>query len=121
MRLGRGPAELAALRIAKGRLDRLELYDRPVQIDHVRILTAPWLFRLPWFARFTGYALPWTIVLRRPLAEVTGDLICHELCHVWQLQRRPWALPLAFVRHGYRANPFELEARRAAAATRDDA
>ncbi len=115
---GRGPAELEALRRAKERLDRLGLYNRPVRTAHVRILTVPWLFRLPWFRRFVGYALPWTILLRRPLGDVSDDLICHELCHVWQLQRRPLALPLAFVRHGYRANPFELEARRAAADTR---
>ncbi len=121
MRRGRGPAELEALRRAKARLDRLPLYDRPVRIERVRILTVPWLFRLPWFNRFVGYALPWTILLRRPLAEVSGDLVCHELCHVWQLQRRPLALMAGFLRHGYRANPFEIEARRAAVDTRDAA
>jgi hypothetical protein len=79
----------------------------------------PWLFELPWFRRFVGYALPGTIVLRRPLEQVSDDLICHELCHVWQLQRRPVAVPVAFLRHGYRRNPFELEARHAAAVTRE--
>jgi hypothetical protein len=116
---GRGPAEQDALRRAKSRLDRLALYDRPVDTRRVRILAVPWLFKLPWFRRFTGYALPATILLRRPLEQVSDDLICHELCHVWQLQRRPVAVPVAFLRHGYRRNPFELEARHAAAVTRE--
>ena len=51
---------------AKARLDRLELYPRPVRIDRVRVIVAPLLFRLPWFRRFDGYAAWGTILLREP-------------------------------------------------------
>ena len=32
---------------AKGRLDPLALYPRPVRLTGVRLLSAPWFFRLP--------------------------------------------------------------------------
>jgi len=104
---------------AKARLDPLGLYERPVNIDHVRVLSAGWLFRLPWFRRFDGYAAWETILLRS--APVDEDLLCHELCHVWQMQHRPLAMPLSYLRLGYAANPYEAEARRAVEATRPPA
>ena len=76
----------------------------------------PWLFRLPWFRRFDGYALHLAILLRS--AGPADELIVHELCHVWQLQHRPFSTPLSFLVRGYARNPYELEARRAAASTR---
>lgn len=102
-----------ALERAKARLDPLALYPRPVSLRRVRILVVPWLFRLPWFRRFDGYALHVAILLRS--ADASDELIAHELCHVWQLQHRPVAMPLSYLRHGYERNPYELEARRAAA------
>ena len=83
----------------------------------VRILHTPWLFRLPWFSRFDGYTMWDLILLRAPLADVGGDLICHELCHVWQMQHRPFAMPLSYLYRGYASNPYELEARRSVAVT----
>ena len=65
-----------ALERAKARLDRLDFYPRPVRIGRVRILHAPWLFRLPWFRRFHGQMGP-LILIRRPLAECSDDLIAH--------------------------------------------
>jgi hypothetical protein len=105
---------------AKARLDRLELYDRPVQIDRVRVLCVGWLFQLPWFRRFDGYAAWNLILLRSP--ELRGDeaLITHELCHVWQMQHHPLRMPLSYVRLGYAHNPYEEEARRAAATLTSD-
>jgi hypothetical protein len=97
------------------------LYPRPVRIEHVRVFAMPWLFRLPWFRRFDGYAAWWTIVLRRPEALDDDDLVTHELCHVWQMQHRPLAMPLSYLRHGYAANPYEQEARRAVERTRPGA
>lgn len=117
--MNRGGAEALALRAAKDRLDRLALYRAPVRIDRVRILSAPWLFRLPWFRRFSGYATYGLILLRGPLEAESGDLVCHELCHVWQLQHHPIRMPLSYLRTGYERNPYEQEARRAAALTRD--
>jgi hypothetical protein len=102
---------------AKARLDRLALYPRPVRIERVRVLVWPWLFRLPWFRRFDGYAAWNTIFLRRSPEEAGADLVCHELCHVWQMQHRPLAMPLSYLRHGYAGNRYEAEARRAVAET----
>ena len=97
---------------AKERLDRLELYPCPVSLRYVQVIVVPWLFRLPWFRRFDGYALHWTILLREPPGD--EDLLAHELCHVWQLQHRPLRMPLSYLRTGYDANPYEREARQAA-------
>jgi hypothetical protein len=101
---------------AKARLDALGLYDRPVRIDRVLIVSAGWLFRLPWFRRFDGYTMWNLILLRRPELRCDETLIRHELCHVWQMQHRPIRMPLSYLRFGYADNPYEEEARRAAAA-----
>jgi hypothetical protein len=100
---------------AKARLDPLELYEHPVRVQRVRILTLPWMFRLPWFCRFDGYTMWNLIFLRSAELEQDDDLICHELCHVWQMQHRPIRMPLSFLRLGYSSNPYELQAREAAA------
>ncbi len=113
------PAPRERLAAAKARLDRLDLYPRPVRTKGVRVLTVPWFFRLPYFRRFDGYALWKTILLRRPLAETSDDLLTHELCHLWQGQHRRWHMLVAFVSTRYRDNPYEVEARAAVAATRD--
>src|SRR5512146_2226248 len=107
-----------ALVRAKARLDRTELYPRPVGLRYVRLLVVPRLFRLPWFRRFDGYALHGTILLRSRALLEDGDLVTHELCHVWQMQHRPLAMPLSYLRDGYDANAYEAEARRAVEATR---
>ena len=101
---------------AKARLDRLDWYPRPVSIRHVRLFTAPWFFRLPWLRRFDGYALHWTILVRDE--EPPDDLVVHELCHVWQMQHRPVAMPLSYLHLGYANNPYEREARAAVEQTK---
>ena len=106
-----------SLRRAKARLDRLGLYPRPVGLRHVRVFVVPWYFRLPWLRRFDGYALHGTILLRAE-PRPDDDLLSHELCHVWQMQHRPVAMPLSYLVTGYDRNPYELEARRAVEATR---
>ncbi|WCB94673.1 hypothetical protein DSM104299_03411 [Baekduia alba] len=115
---GRSSQERAALTSAKARLDRLDLYPRPVRLrPTVRILSTPWLFRLPWFSRFDGYTMWDLVLLRAPLARASADLVCHELCHVWQMQHKPLAMPLSYLYRGYASNPYELEARRAVEVT----
>ena len=104
-----------ALAGAKARLDLLDLYPRPVSLRGVRIRVAPWLFRLPWFRRFDGYAAHWTILLRSRALLADGDLVTHELCHVWQMQHRPLRMPLSYLLAGYAENPYEREAREASA------
>ena len=102
---------------AKARLDRLELYPRPVRIAGVRLVAAPWFFRLPWLRRFDGYATHRVILVRAHELLAHGDLVTHELCHVWQMQHRPLRMPLSYLR-GYAGNRYELEARGAVERTR---
>jgi hypothetical protein len=115
----RSPAELAHLARAKRRLDTLGLRPRPVDLRRVRIVHAPWWFRLPVLRRFSGYALGPLILLRRPPEATSNDLVTHELCHVWQAQDGLPALWLSYLWEGYRDNRHEVEARAAAALTRD--
>jgi hypothetical protein len=105
-----------ALQLAKARLDTLSLYPRPVRAERVRVVVAPWFFRLPGLRRYHGYALVRTILLRR--ADASGDLVTHELCHVWQMQHRPLHVVLTYLTTRYRTNPYEVEARRAVELTR---
>ena len=108
--------ERVRLARAKARLDRLPLYVEPVELDGVRVVVAPLVFRVPVVRRYRGYALWRTILVRSD--DATDDLLTHELCHVWQAQRRPLAQLLAWLRYRYRDNPFEREARAAVESTR---
>ena len=110
------PSIPSGLERAKARLDRLDYYPEPVRIERVRVVVAPWFFRLPGFRRYSGYALWRTILLKR--ADVSDDLLTHELCHVWQGQHRPLHVSFKHLTTRYRRNPYELEARRAVAETR---
>ncbi|HVP74514.1 MAG TPA: hypothetical protein VMS63_00720 [Gaiellaceae bacterium] len=112
-------AKRVALAQAKARLDRLELYPRPVSLRGVRIWIVPRLFRLPWFRRFDGYSAHRTILLRSRDLLADGELVAHELCHVWQMQHRPVRMPLSYLVRGYASNPYEREARDAEHATLD--
>jgi hypothetical protein len=87
-----------------------------VRIDKVRVVVAPWFFKLPGFTRFYGYALVRTILLRK--AEATDNLITHELCHVWQMQHRPVHMMSTWFRTSYKENPYEREAHEADHSTR---
>ena len=113
-------ADRTLLRRAKQRLDTLGLYPRPVDLEGVRILVVPWLFRIPGFRRFRAYATRHLILLKHPYPG--EQLIVHELCHVWQLQHQPLRVWLSYTRRStfssdrtaYRSNRYEAEARRAA-------
>jgi hypothetical protein len=104
---------------AKARLDRLDWWPRPVRIEGVHVVVAPWLFRLRPWQGFDGFATHRVIFLRT--ADQSDELVVHELCHVWQMQHRPLRMPLSYVRTGYRANGYERQARRSVAHTRGDA
>ena len=110
------PALRAALARAKARLDTLDLYPEPVSLRRVRVVVAPWFFRIPGFRRYHGYALVRTIVVRRP--DPSDDLVTHELCHVWQMQHRPLHMVWSYLTTRYRENPYEREARWAVQQTR---
>ena len=100
---------------AARRLDSIGLH---VDMRRVRILHAPWLFRIPGFRRFGGYEIGPLIFVKRPLAQVSNDLITHELTHVWQDQNRRVRMWLSYLWQGYRNNEHEVQAREAAAGTR---
>lgn len=104
------------LALAKTRLDRLTWWPEPVRVDGIRLWTAPWFFRLPGLRRFDGYATHWFILVRS--RGVSDDLVTHELCHVWQLQHRPFRMPLSYLGTGYARNQYERQARAAVTATR---
>jgi hypothetical protein len=114
-----GHLERAHLARARRRLARLDLYPAPVRMRHVRIVHAPCLFRLPGLRRFAGYEVGPLILVARPREEVANDLVTHELCHVWQDQHRRVYMWLSYLWQGYRHNEHEIEARMAAARTRD--
>jgi hypothetical protein len=114
----RSPRERALLLAAKARLDLLDLYPRPVSLRRVRILSTPWLFRVPGFRRFHGYEAGPLILVRRPLDRVSEDLVVHELTHVWQHQHRPVRMWLSYLWQGYRDNEHEVQAREAVRRTR---
>ena len=88
--------EAEALARAKRRLDRLRFYPRPVDASRVSIHIVPWLFRVPGFRRFRGYATFRRILLKRSVLD--EDLIVHELCHIWQAQHRPFRMWLSYLR-----------------------
>ncbi|WP_205697018.1 hypothetical protein [Conexibacter sp. SYSU D00693] len=103
---------------AKARLDRLRLFPRPVDVRRVRVRSTPWLFGLPWFRRFRGYAIGPLVLVRMPMADVPEDLVVHELCHVWQFQHRPLRMWTSYLWQGYRDNEHEVQARAAVSETR---
>jgi hypothetical protein len=119
-------AEQATIERAWRRIGPLALYPRPVDVSRVRVIAAPWLFRVPWFRRFDGYTIWSTILLRDRRLEADDDLISHELVHVWQGQHewvRLWSSyvkPSTFWgdRSGYWENRYEREARIAVQDTR---
>lgn len=82
-----------------------------MDIARVRVVVAPWFFRVPGFRRYSGYAFWRTIVVKR--LNASDDLLTHELCHIWQSQHRPWHVLWSWATNRYARNPYELEARRA--------
>lgn len=81
----------------------------------------PWLGGL--LAGMKGSAA--AVTLRRtivvgPRTSLTPALLAHELAHVRQWRDDPlfpFRYSLAMLRHGYRNNPYEVEARQVEAAT----
>ena len=112
------PSLEAAVRRAKARLDTLDWYPEPVRTDRVRVVVAPWFFRVPGFRRYVGYAFWRTILLKH--RGVSDDLMTHELCHIWQGQHRALHMSWKHATTRYRSNPYEIQARRAVAETQSD-
>ena len=96
---------------AKERLDSLDWWPRPVRVARVHVSVTPWFFRLPYFRRFDGFAYHCGMLLRSD--DVPDGLIVHELCHIWQMQHRPFRMPVSYLAKGYWRNPYEIQARAA--------
>jgi hypothetical protein len=87
--------------------------------DDVVIRSGRWLPVLGgWISGMSGPAAAVTIgrtIVVHPDVALTPRLLSHELAHVRQWQQRPFTFPLHYswlhLRHGYRANPYEVEAR----------
>src|ERR671914_1461432 len=107
-----GELERAPLARARRRLATIGMH---VRMRNVRMVHAPWLFRIPGFRSYHGYEAGPLILVKRPLEEVSNDLVTHELCHVWQDQPRRAYMWLSSLGQGYRHNEHEIEARAAAA------
>lgn len=83
----------------------------------MKIATAQHVVR--WFLRRFGYGAitaPWQTVYVLPERIKDAGLIRHELIHVEQIQRLgAWHWTAQYLwgllRHGYRNNPLEVEAR----------
>ena len=105
---------------AKSRLDRLELYPRPVRID---ARARPRGAARSSGCRGSGASTATRRGTRSSSASRPDDedLICHELCHVWQMQHHPSRCRSPTSGRGYAANRYEAEARRAVEETRGEA
>ncbi len=71
-----------------------------------------------WLSGMGGPAAAVTLgstIVVHPAVALEDRLLRHELAHVRQWRGRPLAFPLLYalehVRHGYRNNPYEVEAR----------
>ena len=112
----------AAIVDARLRLESLALYPKPLKPD-VRVVVWPWLFRIPGFRRYIAYAFIKRIAFKETPEQLVARngqdrlerLLVHELCHVWQFQHHPIHMTYALLRYRYPENPYEQEARRAAA------
>lgn len=73
-----------------------------------------------WFLRRFGYGAitaPWQTVYVLPERVRDAGLIRHEMVHVEQIKRLgawrwTWQYLWGLLRHGYRDNPLEVEARK---------
>jgi hypothetical protein len=73
--------------------------------------------RLSGMGRAAGAVTIGRTIIVYPGVRLTDRLLRHELAHVRQWQRQPLTFPLRYVwqtiRHGYRDNVYEVEARAA--------
>jgi hypothetical protein len=89
--------------------------------DGVMLRAGRWIPRVGgWLAGSRRPAAAVTLgrtIIVHPDAALTRRLLRHELEHVRQWRSRPISFPLhyawLYLRHGYRANPYEVAARAA--------
>lgn len=73
--------------------------------------------RLSGMSRHAAAVTIGRMIIVHPDVPLTDRLLRHELAHVRQWQRAPITFPLRYawqhLKHGYRDNPYEVEARAA--------
>lgn len=97
---------------ALGWLKRVD-YDWDLVVYRARLIRGPRCLRRLWLG-WSGHALPGAIVVRAK----SSDVLRHEREHVEQWYRWGVLFPVVYgfylIRYGYRENPFEVAARKAA-------
>ena len=90
----------------------------PADVALVRGAWIPWIGG--WLSGMGRPAAAVTLgstIVVHPGVAVEDRLLRHELAHVRQWRQRPVTFPLLYavrhMRHGYRNNPYEVEAREA--------
>lgn len=89
--------------------------------DDVTVREGRWIPTVGgWLARARGPAAAVTLgrtIIVHPGVQLSQPLLRHELAHVRQWAEQPLTFPLRYawqhMRHGYRDNPYEVEARAA--------
>jgi hypothetical protein len=112
--------DLLARALARDRIDSGLPLPPAVQLRRSRLV--PWIGgRLSGMGRPAAAVALGRTILVHPRARPDHRLLRHELAHVEQWTRWPVTFPFryirAHIRHGYRDNPYEVEARAAEAGT----
>lgn len=108
--------------LARDRIEPPQPLPPAVQVRGSRLI--PWVGgKLCGMGRPAAAVALGRTILVHPDARLDERLLRHELTHVAQWSRWPVTFPFryirAHIRHGYRDNPYETEARAAEAATAD--
>lgn len=85
-------------------------------LARVRVRYEHWIFKIPGMGRYSGMVLYPYMMFRHDTYHTTGRLFRHELQHVYQIERWGWLrfytkYLMETLRHGYKKNSFEVEAR----------
>jgi hypothetical protein len=109
--------EMAARAVAGAPIEVAVPLPHAVQVRRSRLL--PWLGgKLSQMGRPAAAVTLGRIILVHPEVSPDERLLRHELAHVAQWTRHPFTFPISYIRahirHGYRDNPYEIEARVAA-------
>jgi hypothetical protein len=109
-----GIVEVVARAVAGSHVETPVPLPSAVQLRRSRLL--PWLGgKLAGMTRPPAAVTLGRVILVHPDVVPSERLLRHELAHVEQWSRHPLIFPFSYIRahirHGYRDNPYEIEAR----------